>query len=168
MVDKYDILANALPDAASKAAFSSATRLRATPAQLRQALLPYFAEAEKFYKLPKNLLVNMAQKESTFLAPIVWGVKKSPAGAVGILQFMPRSHPGFDAKDPVASIYRAGEYIRKMINQFDADKKKSHGNPVVAAVAAYNWGRGNILNKGLARAPAETKNYVFKILGVTV
>lgn len=168
MPDKYDALASALKDADSKFALASATRMRATPAQLKKAMLPYFAEAETFYKLPRNLLANMAQKESSFLPAIAWGAKKSPVGAVGLMQFLPSAHPGFDATDPVASIYRAGQYIRQLINQFDADKKKSHPSPVVAAVAAYNWGRGNVLRKGLARAPAETRNYLQRILGVTV
>lgn len=168
MADKYDALANLLKDPAQKAALASATRMKATPAALRAALMPYLQEAERQYKLPKNLLVNMAQKESSFLPAIAWGAKKSPVGAVGLMQFMPHAHPGFDARDPVASVYRAGQYIRELINRFDADKKKAHPSPVVAAVAAYNWGRGNILKKGLANAPRETKIYLQRILGVTV
>ncbi len=167
MADKYDALAKLLPAAQGKA-LASATRLKATPDELRAALMPYFAPVEKQYGLPKNLLVNMAQKESSFRPEIVWGVKRSPAGAVGIMQFMQNSHPDVIGNDPVFEISRAGKYIRELIDRFDADKRKAHPSPVVAAVAAYNWGRGNVLKKGLARAPVETKTYVQRILGVMV
>ena len=33
------------------------------------------------------------------------------------------------------------------------------------ALAAYNWGIGNVLRKGLGAAPVETRNYVAQIGG---
>lgn len=167
MADKYDALAALLKDANAKFALSSATRMKAKPEQLRAALLPYFADGERLYRLPKNLLANMAQKESSFRPEIVWGKKRSPAGAVGLMQIMPGAHPGINAIDPIEAAYYAGKHIRELIDRFDADKKKQ-ADSIVAAVASYNWGRGNVLKKGLRNAPAETRDYVRKILGVIV
>ena len=56
------------------------------------------------------------------------------------------------ALDPVLAIPGAARYLRWLINKFDGNIEK--------AVAAYNWGIGNVQRKGLEKAPAETVAYV--------
>jgi hypothetical protein len=95
----------------------------------------------------------------------------SPKGALGTMQTMPGTltDPGYGvapARDrSPAELERVGkDYLRAMLNQY--------GDPRLA-LAAYNWGPGNVdaaMKQGggvegvLARAPAETRAYVPKVL----
>lgn len=76
---------------------------------------------------------------------------KSPKGAVGIAQIIPRFHPDVDPTDPIASLYWAA--------RFDAANLHKHGN-WRDALSIYNsggpWSQG--------QAKLETRNYVTKIL----
>jgi hypothetical protein len=90
----------------------------------------------------------------------------SPAGAIGIMQLMPATAAqyGADPTDPLENIDAGTAYLGDLLNQF--------GGNAVAALAAYNWGPGNVQNaikkyggNWLSHAPAETQNYVAKILG---
>lgn len=90
----------------------------------------------------------------------------SPAGAIGIMQLMPATAAQYGANpyDPLENIDAGTAYLGDLLNQFN-------GN-AVAALAAYNWGPGNVRNaiakygqNFLAHTPAETQAYVGKILG---
>lgn len=109
---------------------------------------PYFADAEQKNGLPAGLLRRMAYQESRFNPSA-----KSPVGALGLMQFMPATAQdyGINPLDPHQSIYAAGRYMASLFKQAGSWK---------AAVAAYNWGIGNVLNKGLANAPKETVAYM--------
>jgi len=122
---------------------------------------PVIAAAEARYGIPKGMLHRLIRQESAFRTDIITGKKKSPAGALGIAQFMPataRQELGSvdAALNPTVAIDGAGRYLKKL-----------HGiaGNWQGAVAAYNWGIGNVQRKGLARMPAETRNYVAKIWG---
>jgi soluble lytic murein transglycosylase-like protein len=65
---------------------------------------------------------------------------------------------GIDPLDPAQAIPAAGAYLRRL---YDATGTWSK------ALAAYNWGIGNVQRKGLAAAPAETRAYVAQITGDT-
>lgn len=92
----------------------------------------------------------------------------SPKGAMGEFQFMPGTWAqygrGGDPFDPVASRRAAGDYMSDLVKQFSGDMRK--------AVAAYNWGPGNV-EKDVrehgadweSHIPAETRNYLAKVLG---
>ena len=105
------------------------------------------------------------------MANIVWrysnitGKKRSSTGALGIAQFMPataREWIGTEAAalNPALALDGAARYLKWLYAQV--------GNDWTKAVAAYNWGIGNVKKKTLASAPTETKNYVKKILGVSI
>jgi hypothetical protein len=87
----------------------------------------------------------------------------SPAGAKGIGQFMPATAKqyGIDPSDPNQSIDAAAHYVSDL-------QKKYNGNPQLA-LAAYNWGPGNVdkwLNgKQGWQMPQETQDYVRNITG---
>ncbi len=107
------------------------------------------------YNLPLNLLARVAYQESHFRPDIINGETKSEKGAVGIMQIMPRWHPNVDPSDPHDSIQYAGKYLRQLYNKLGTWD---------LALAAYNWGIGNLQNKGFDNAPLETRNYVSDIL----
>lgn len=109
---------------------------------------PYFTAAEQRNGLPAGLLRRMAYQESRFNPSA-----RSPVGAVGLMQFMPATAKdwGVNPLDPVSSIDGAGRYMAYLYRNTGTWTK---------ALAAYNWGLGNVLRKGMAAAPAETLAYV--------
>ena len=107
-----------------------------------------FTAAERKYSLPAGLLRRMAWQESRFNKDA-----KSPVGALGLMQFMPATARSFNLNplDPFASIEAAGKYMAQLFKATGTWSK---------AVAAYNWGVGNVLKKGIAAAPKETIAYM--------
>lgn len=110
------------------------------------------------YGLPENLLSRVAYQESRFNPSA-----KSGAGAMGMFQFMPitvqdmkqRFGYPFDPFNWQQSAVAAAKYLAYLYRQFSDWQ---------LALAAYNWGEGNLRRKGLANAPAETQKYYAQIL----
>lgn len=122
-----------------------------------------FAVAGAAHGLPAGLLEAVAYRESRFRADIIDGRTRSSAGAVGIMQVVPKWHPSLGesgALDPARAIPYAANYLRSLRNQFGTWR---------LALAAYNWGQGNLQTKDLADGivgddwPAETRTYVEEI-----
>ena len=104
----------------------------------------------------------------------------SPAGASGLWQFMPSTGRRYGLKqnwwydgrrDVVASTRAALDYLTKLLEEFN-------GDPLLA-VAAYNWGEGNIrraVSRNRARGkptdvwslrlPRETRSHVSRLLAI--
>ena len=94
---------------------------------------------------------------------------RSHAGAAGLMQLMPNTARGLgvnDSHDPAQNVEGGTKYISQMIKMFD-------GN-VPVALAAYNWGPGNMqklikrtgttdINQLMQHLPAETRGYVTNI-----
>src|SRR5574340_387036 len=118
------------------------------PAQYAGAI----REAEDRYLLPRNLLARLLWQESRYRAEAV-----SPVGAVGIAQFMPATAAefGVDPRNAFQSIDATGKYLARLYGMTGSWRD---------ALAAYNWGIGNLRRKGLAAAPEETRNYYTQIL----
>jgi hypothetical protein len=120
--------------------------------------LEAIAAAESRYGLPANLLARQLDIESAhFAADVIDGSRISATGDVGIAQFQPATAAelGVDPTDPFASIDAAARYDRQLFDQFGAWD---------AALAAYNWGQGNVQRKGISAAPASTVAYYSNIL----
>lgn len=115
------------------------------------------ASAEQNHGLPDQMLARLLWQECRYKPSIISGAVRSPAGALGIAQFMPATaaEMGVDPLDPFAAIDASARYLRSLYRQTGAWDK---------ALAAYNWGIGNVNRKGLSRAPTETKNYFTQIL----
>jgi soluble lytic murein transglycosylase-like protein len=115
------------------------------------------AAAEAKHGIPSTMLERLLWQESRYRADIIDGRVKSPVGAAGIAQFMPATARefGIDPLNPAQAIDAAGRYLRRLHNRF--------GN-WTEALAAYNWGQGNVSRKGLSQAPRETRNYYGQIL----
>lgn len=112
---------------------------------------------EKAFGLAPKILLHMIEKESKG-DPMA----KSNKGAKGLFQIMPPSISGFTGNpyDPIQSAKFVAETLKSYLDHFDGSYEK--------ALAAYNWGRGNVARKGLDNLPAETENYLdyFKRKGV--
>ncbi len=113
------------------------------------------------YGVPVEILSWLLWKESRYNSAIISGAKRSSVGAMGIAQFMPataREELGSEAAalDPARAIPGAARYLAKLYRSLGTWDK---------ALAAYNWGIGNVQRKGLAAAPAETRDYYNTILG---
>lgn len=87
----------------------------------------------------------------------------SPRGAAGLMQIMEATAKidlnGIDRFDPVQNIRGGVEYYGRLVARYRGDLEK--------AVAAYNWGMGNVdkVSKKYGQAwraalPSETKNYL--------
>jgi soluble lytic murein transglycosylase-like protein len=72
------------------------------------------------------------------------------------MQIVQRWHPNVDPLNVSDAIDYAGQYLAKL--------KKSTGSWQMA-LAAYNWGIGNLKNKGFENAPKETRDYVIEVAG---
>ncbi|GCE08350.1 lytic transglycosylase domain-containing protein [Dictyobacter aurantiacus] len=108
-----------------------------------------------------DYFVRQINQESGFNPNVV-----SPAGAIGIAQFMPATaaEMGINASDPQSALTGAARWMANLNRQFGGDYSK--------ALAAYNAGPGAVqsaVNAGggnwLAQLPAETQNYVRSIMG---
>ncbi|MGF6599782.1 hypothetical protein P3T23_004516 [Paraburkholderia sp. GAS448] len=110
--------------------------------------------------VPPELLVGQIRQESGFNPDAV-----SPAGAVGISQFMPGTAKqyGIDPRDPAQSIDAQARMMKSLYGQFGSWRDALH---------AYNWGEGNHASylrtgKGVngQPMPAETQQYPDLVLG---
>lgn len=127
------------------------------PPAAAKPYLEAISQAEARHGLPKNLLARQLQQESSYKPEIITGKQKSITGAVGIAQFMPATAKefGIDPTNPWQSIDAAGKYMKQLYNRFGTWP---------LALAAYNWGMGNVAKKGIDKAPKETRNYFTQIL----
>jgi len=107
-----------------------------------------FQQAGAQYGVNPSLLAAVASQESGFNPGAV-----SPAGAVGLMQFMPSTARGLGVNplDPASSINGAAKYLSGLQNQFGS---------TALALAAYNAGPGAVSRYGGIPPYAETQNYV--------
>lgn len=113
--------------------------------------------AAREHGIPFALLARVLWEESRFRQDIIDGTTRSPAGALGIAQFMPATAAelGIDPLKPGQAIDGCARYLRRLYDRFGTWRQ---------AVAAYNWGQGNVNRYGLAKAPEETQRYMREVL----
>jgi hypothetical protein len=109
-----------------------------------------------------NLALEVALAESGLDPNAV-----SPAGAMGVMQLMPGTAAQMNVSDPFdpeQNITGGVTYLGQLLAMFGGDQQ--------AALAAYNWGPGNVQKaqatygaNWLAHAPAATQAYVAGIMG---
>jgi soluble lytic murein transglycosylase-like protein len=123
-----------------------------------------FDRTEQRYGIPSGLLFRQAYQESRFRDDIISGKTRSSAGAVGIMQIIPRWHPELSpgdasaderaALDVSAAVDYAGSFLSKLRKQFGSWE---------LALAAYNAGPGNVNKYGGIPPFKETQDYVAQI-----
>lgn len=111
-------------------------------------------QAAAQYNLPPERLRALLVAESNLNPNAV-----SPKGAQGIAQFMPGTAKGLgiDPLDPTQAIPASAMYVRQQLNAFGGDWDR--------ALAAYNWGPGNVSRFGMSNLPGETQRYIAKVKG---
>lgn len=110
--------------------------------------LPIVQQASQQYGVPEDLLLALLAQESGFNP-----AAKSPAGALGIAQFMPGTAQdyGIDPLQPSQAIPAAAKYLRKGLDKYQDPN---------LALAAYNSGFGNVDKHGGIPPFPETQAYV--------
>ena len=113
------------------------------------------------YGVDPELALRVAWQESRYQQ-----TARSGVGAIGVFQLMPATAAelGVNPFNLVENIDGGIRYLRDRIQQYGGDLYK--------ALASYNWGMGNlaaaIAEYGadwISHLPAETANYLAKILG---
>lgn len=113
---------------------------------------PVISSASRKYGVDVGLIRAVIKAESDFNPQAV-----SHAGARGLMQLMPataRSLGVTDSFDPVQNVMGGTRFLKDMLQRYD-------GN-VDAALAAYNWGPGNV-DKHPDRLPRETRDYLVRV-----
>lgn len=113
---------------------------------------PLFEEAGRRWNVDPALLAAVARAESNFNPTAV-----SPAGAQGLMQFMPATaaEMGVDPWNPASAIDGAARYLRTSLDAF---------GDTTLAIASYNAGRGAVTRHGGVPPYRETRDYVEKVL----
>lgn len=101
----------------------------------------YLSDVDRRYGLPAGTMDSVFQTES---GGRMTGVPNSSAGAIGPMQLMPgtAAQYGVNPNDPHQAGDAAGHYL--------ADLESKYKGDILKALAAYNWGEGN-LDKYLAQ-----------------
>jgi hypothetical protein len=122
------------------------------PADIRCLIVKFVKEN------PPSLIAAVAYQESRFKTNAL-----SPAGAHGVMQFMPATARAYNVNthDALSSIVGGDRLL--------ADLRRQFGNEGMA-LAAYNCGAGCVTSwlKGKRTLPKETRDYVKAITGHTV
>jgi soluble lytic murein transglycosylase-like protein len=116
---------------------------------------PMIARAAQRWSVGANLLAAQIYAESGF-NPFA----RSPAGAVGIAQFMPGTAAAYGLRnpfDPAQAIDAQAHLMHDLLRQFAS---------VPLALAAYNAGPGAVQRCGCVPPYPETRAYVAKFLGL--
>jgi peptidoglycan DL-endopeptidase CwlO len=117
--------------------------------------VPYadlFSRAASRHGVDASLLAAVAKQESNFNSSAV-----SPAGAQGLMQFMPATAAGLGVNphDPASAIDGAAKYLAGLTQQFGSTE---------LALAAYNAGPGTVSRYGGIPPYPETQNYVRAVM----
>jgi hypothetical protein len=103
--------------------------------------------------LPPELVAAVVRAESKFVP-----TARSNAGAVGLMQLIPRTGQWLGARDltnPTQNVMAGTKYLRYLTDRFNGDTQK--------AVAAYNAGEGNVRRFGGIPPFRETRDYVSRV-----
>jgi len=105
--------------------------------------------------LAPELIRSVVAAESDFRPDAV-----SPVGAQGLMQLMPETAKDLGVQnsfDPHQNLLGGSRYLKQLLDKYDGDLDH--------ALAAYNWGQGNVDRHGLEKMPQETREYLARVKG---
>jgi soluble lytic murein transglycosylase-like protein len=103
--------------------------------------------------LASALIRSVVEAESAYNPQAV-----SRAGAQGLMQLMPETARELgvrDSFDPEQNLAAGSRYLKQLLDKYEGDLDH--------ALAAYNWGPGNVDRHGLEKMPEETRKYLSRI-----
>ena len=112
----------------------------------------FIEKAARKYEVDPDLIRSVIKTESNFDPRAT-----SPKGAMGLMQLMPETARDLGVKnayDPQENIMGGTHYLKSLLERYDGK--------VDLALAAYNWGMGNVEKKP-DRLPAETISYIDRV-----
>ncbi|MDD2856198.1 MAG: lytic transglycosylase domain-containing protein, partial [Desulfuromonadaceae bacterium] len=115
-------------------------------------LAPIISKASRQYGVEPALIRAVIKAESNFNPHAV-----SHAGAAGLMQLMPataRSLGVTDSFDPEQNVMAGTRFLKDMLTRY--------GGNLDSALAAYNWGPGNV-DRRPDELPRETRNYQARV-----
>lgn len=104
-------------------------------------------------RLDSELIHAVVNAESAYQPEAV-----SHAGARGLMQLMPATAAELgvrDSFDAEQNLLGGSRYLRQLLDKYEGDLDH--------ALAAYNWGQGNVDRQGLDKMPQETRQYIARI-----
>jgi hypothetical protein len=131
---------------------ASAVKSAKVPGDFLSWLDPIISEASQKYGVDAGLIKAVIKAESNFNPQA-----ESHAGARGLMQLMPataRSLGVSDSFDPEQNVMAGTRFLKDMLQKYNGD--------VDAALAAYNWGPGNV-DKRPEHLPRETRDYLARV-----
>ena len=117
-----------------------------------QGIGAIIAKASSPYGGGAGLIKAVIKAESNFNPNAV-----SHAGAQGLMQLMPGTARGLgvtNSFDPEQNVMGGTRFLRDMLKRYNGD--------VDSALAAYNWGPGNV-DRRPNNLPRETRNYLIRV-----
>ncbi|WP_295372134.1 lytic transglycosylase domain-containing protein [uncultured Pseudacidovorax sp.] len=126
----------------------------AVPAAVSADQAKLMSDLERTHGLSNGLMGRVLAIESSNGKHLV-----SPKGALGPFQFMPATAKEYgltpeDAMSFEKSAPAAARYLGYLLKRYNGDE--------TMALAAYNWGMGNLEKYGLQNMPAQTRDYLRK------
>jgi soluble lytic murein transglycosylase-like protein len=115
---------------------------------------PIIESAATRHDVDARIVKAVIQVESAFQPRA-----RSPKGAMGLMQLMPKTARQYEARnpyDPASNIDAGTKYLKRLLAEFD----------LPLALAAYNAGEGAVRRFGGIPPYAETQAYVTRILGL--
>lgn len=122
------------------------------PVAQNSSLETIIVRASRRYGVEVGLIKAVIKAESNFNAHAV-----SHAGAQGLMQLMPSTAKGLgvtDSFDAEQNVMAGTRFLKDMLNRY--------GGNVDSALAAYNWGPGNV-DRHAESLPRETRDYLVKV-----
>ena len=115
---------------------------------------PFIESAATRHDVDARIVKAVIQVESAFQPRA-----RSPKGAMGLMQLMPKTARQYEARnpyDPASNINAGTKYLKQLLQEFE----------LPLALAAYNAGEAAVRRFGGIPPYAETQAYVARVLGL--